>query len=308
MRERGDDRRFLIPNASRPPERSLPASPTPTAQTVRLARNLGFALVVALGFLALLEGGLRLAGYPDPGLYAGDVGSIWTLRSDLAPQEVPFPEEGSSFSVRTNADGFRGGPYPGGGIACLGDSTTFGWGVEEEQAWPAVLATLTGEPVLNAGVPGYSTFQGEALLPRVLALRPQRVILAYLVRDAELAPAPDALRRPAPPLQIHRALAHLRARRARTPARIVPRVSVEAFAAAYRRMIAAVRAAGAEPSVLVFPMREAPQTWVTALRSLRGLAPVLEPHLPEADFFPHDPLHLDPTGHAELARAVAEAL
>ncbi|MFH1466221.1 MAG: GDSL-type esterase/lipase family protein [Pseudomonadota bacterium] len=258
--------------------------------------------------LASLEGGLRLVGYPDPGLYAGDIGSVWALRPGLAPREVPFPEEGGSFTVRTNAEGFRGGPYAGGGLACLGDSTTFGWGVEEEQAWPAVLAKLTGEPVLNAGVPGYSTFQGERLLPKVLALGPRRVILAYLVRDAQPAPVPDAARRPAPSLQLYRALAHLRARSGPQVRGIAPRVSVEAFAAAYRRMIARVRAAGAEPVVLVFPMRGPPAQWVEALRACRGQVPVIEPSLPAEGFFPNDRLHLNPAGHADLARAVAEAL
>lgn len=258
--------------------------------------------------MALLEGALRLVGYPDPGLYEGDVGSVWALRPGLAPREVPFPEEGGSFTVRTSAQGFRGGPFPGGGLACLGDSTTFGWGVEEEQAWPAVLAKLIGEPVLNAGMPGYSTFQGERLLPKVLALGPRRVILAYLVRDAEPAPVPDAARRPAPSLQLYRALAHLRARSGPHVRGIAPRVSAEAFAAAYRRMITAVRAAGAEPFLLVFPMQEPPAAWVTAMRSLRGQAPVIEPSLPAEGFFPNDRLHLNPAGHADLARAMAEAL
>lgn len=273
-----------------------------------LARNLGFSLVTAFAVLAGLEGGLRLVGWPDPGLYAGDPGSVWTLRPGLPPRAVPFPEEGTSFTVRTNALGFRGGPHPGGGVACLGDSTTFGWGVAEEEAWPARLAALRGGAVLNAGVPGYSTFQGEALLPGVLAQRPEVVVLAYLVRDAEPGPVPDAARRRAPPLQLYRALAALRARPAAARAGGVPRVPVEVFARSYRAMIAAVRGQGARPVVLVFPMLEPPAPWVGALRALAGEVEVIEPSLPAEDFFPRDRLHLTPAGHERLARAVAEAL
>ncbi len=38
-------------------------------------------------------------------------------------------------------------------ILCLGDSVTFGWGYEQEQAYPALLAQELGVEVINAGVP-----------------------------------------------------------------------------------------------------------------------------------------------------------
>lgn len=62
-----------------------------------------------------------------------------------------------SFSVRTNRHGLRGPeialPAPGPRVLAVGDSVTFGWGVEEEQSWPARLADELGVEVLNAGVP-----------------------------------------------------------------------------------------------------------------------------------------------------------
>ncbi len=62
-----------------------------------------------------------------------------------------------TFTVRTNTLGLRGPevvlPAPGTRILAVGDSVTFGWGVEEGQSWPAQLALQLGVEVLNAGVP-----------------------------------------------------------------------------------------------------------------------------------------------------------
>jgi lysophospholipase L1-like esterase len=42
-------------------------------------------------------------------------------------------------------------------IICIGDSFTFGWGVEQENAFPQLLEKLSGRKVLNAGIPSYGT-------------------------------------------------------------------------------------------------------------------------------------------------------
>ena len=68
------------------------------------------------------------------------------------------------FLVNTNDLRMRGGPValePTPGvfrIACLGDSVTFGWGVADDEAWPAVLQRQLAEQgiaveCLNLGVP-----------------------------------------------------------------------------------------------------------------------------------------------------------
>ncbi len=269
------------------------------------------ALLAAL-LLGLGELVLRAAGWPDPGLYEGDPGSLWTLRPDLDPREVPFPERGASFSVQTSAAGFRGPLPPPGATAVMGDSTSFGWGVTEDEAWPARLAARTGGPVLNAGVPGYSTHQGLLTIDRVLALQPARVIFAFLVRDADPAPAPDHLRplRRPPDLRLIAALRLLRrpAGPAPAPAGDAQRVPPERYVANLRQLAAAARAAGATPVVLAFPMLAPPEAHLRALDELATELPVLRPALPADSFFPEDPIHLTPAGHARLAEAVAGAL
>jgi len=96
-----------------------------------------------------------------------------------------------TFTVDTNNLGMRGpdvrdrkrrGTYR---VLCMGDSTTFGWGVSDGESYPrvaeAALAELGGLfgrrcEVLNAGVPGYTLQRIERYLERdLLALEPDLV-------------------------------------------------------------------------------------------------------------------------------------
>jgi lysophospholipase L1-like esterase len=62
-----------------------------------------------------------------------------------------------SFEVYTNSLGMRGeeleSPKKRFRILCVGDSHTFGWGVTEEETYPARLAEELGVEVINGGVP-----------------------------------------------------------------------------------------------------------------------------------------------------------
>jgi lysophospholipase L1-like esterase len=152
-----------------------------------------------------------LARYYD--LYEWDRFLFYRLRPKanvelLDPFAPPDAIERSRWSVQTNASGFRGPDFelakrPGTiRVLALGDSSTFGWGVEHFETYPqrlaAALAERLGRPrdeieVLNLGVPGYSSFQGRVLLERVaLALEPDVIVWSYLSNDGAVTGASDA--------------------------------------------------------------------------------------------------------------------
>lgn len=85
-------------------------------------------------------------------------------------------------------------PVSGGAtVLAFGDSLTFGLGTRPENSYPAILATMTGLNVINAGIVGETSAEGVARLPSLLAEhRPAIVIICmggndYLQRLDEAA-------------------------------------------------------------------------------------------------------------------------
>jgi len=93
------------------------------------------------------------------------------------------------FTVSTNAAGLRDDPItPKDGryrILAIGSSMTFGLGVNDDEAWPAVLERELRDAgyrvdVVNAGVIGHTAFQGDLYLAADgLALDPDLVLASY---------------------------------------------------------------------------------------------------------------------------------
>lgn len=142
-----------------------------------MIRNLGLALLAILLALAICEGLLRLFGsdvLPKPDLYVMDPDVGKRMRPGWEGDEFKAP-------VKINSKGLRNPetPYekPEGvyRVLALGDSWTFGFRMNEPDAYPRQLerilnerASLRGDPrrfeVINAGVIGYSTDQEAAWL------------------------------------------------------------------------------------------------------------------------------------------------
>ena len=118
-----------------------------------------------------------------------------TLGARLKPgfdDRVVTSEFASTWSI--NEDGHRGprvGPKDAAvtRIVALGDSFTFGYGVEEEQAWPRRLEAILGEggaggraEVVNLGVGGYGTWEETRYLEEQRArLAPALALVAFYV-------------------------------------------------------------------------------------------------------------------------------
>ncbi|MCI0414704.1 hypothetical protein L0222_18150 [bacterium] len=64
-------------------------------------------------------------------------------------------------------------------IVALGDSFTFGQGVDQQKVWPKMLERITGYKVLNAGVSSYGTARELQLLKRLDTSNLKYLILQY---------------------------------------------------------------------------------------------------------------------------------
>jgi lysophospholipase L1-like esterase len=147
----------------------------------------GTELLLRVGDLARGDAdlrGLHVVRPDRPWLYGLRAGADLRLRE---PRDVRY---------RINADGFRdrirSRPKPDGAfrILALGDSVTFGYGVEQEETYPMQLeAAFAGRAagrieVLNLGVGGYNPYT-EAMLFADLgpAYQPDLVLVQFCIND-----------------------------------------------------------------------------------------------------------------------------
>jgi len=169
-----------------------------------------FAKLALLGattilLLLAMEVGLRVlrpSGNKDV-VSDSDWDSLLHIQSPVRQQiyemrpnaEVPFPEFNTTY--KTNSSGFRDREYSASKaegvyrIVVIGDSVSFGWGVELDKSYPKVLEELfvnAGQKVevLSMAVSGYNTIQEAALLRESgLAVDPDLVIIGYCLNDKD---------------------------------------------------------------------------------------------------------------------------
>ena len=70
-------------------------------------------------------------------------------------------------------------------IICIGDSYTMGWGVQQEETFPARIEKMTGRKVLNAGMSSFGTVRELRQLARLDTSNCKWVVLQYCDNDME---------------------------------------------------------------------------------------------------------------------------
>jgi hypothetical protein len=115
--------------------------------------------------LLLIEGLLRLLPIPNrftmiqlfEGMWEPDPALLLKLKPNLDIDIYGHPE--FRFLVQTNQAGLRDGPItPPVEIAAIGDSFTFGFGVDARESWPEQLGQISGLEVANLGWAGWSSY------------------------------------------------------------------------------------------------------------------------------------------------------
>jgi hypothetical protein len=145
-------------------------------RSARIVRRLALGLAVFAGCLFLAEIALRLAGYATfhgNSYSRSDPELGWILRPN-ASVDVVRPDH--RYKVDTNSIGLRGGELLEPArrrILLVGDSYTFGEGVEDDQTITSALQGMLDEgygpsfEVLNAGVYGYGAIQSFGWMRRI---------------------------------------------------------------------------------------------------------------------------------------------
>jgi len=159
---------------------------------------------LALG-VAMIETGLRAAGglRDSEADGASELRGLHRFRPDLPwlfellpGAEGRISETGAAF-YRINPDGLRDSVYtrpkPDGvfRVVVMGDSVSFGYGVEEAEAYPQVLEELLSElvpdsrvEVVNLAVGGYNAYNEAKLLEGVgRSYEPDLVLVQFCIND-----------------------------------------------------------------------------------------------------------------------------
>jgi len=316
---------------------------------VSLLRKLLFSLIASLLVLVLLEVGLRAAGYPpvaeNPRFEHTQV--YWVQDPDQKETEVAHRETRGSFQVSTDEHGLRTpihGPVKPAGVKrvmTLGCSTTFGWGVDDAESYPARLEVHLKEKgydnveVINGGQPGYTTFQGLWLWEEVLKdYAPDVVIVGYVVQDAREVAYSDvsqALMQENAAflknnvlyqIQIYKALRHALGRiqtQAKDEQKNTFRVDEQNYLESLRTFRKKIEAVGAEPVYFGFPLERVGYTElhrnIMSAAAKADEVPHFDPSVEiealtrsETLYFPQDRGHANAAGCDTIGRMMADYL
>jgi lysophospholipase L1-like esterase len=338
-----------------------------SSHSFSLRKSIAFSSILVGGFFLLVEAVLRFViGYESEAVsrslsfhvpeirsagYDVDPDRYWKLKPGFAGQV----SENHEWEVRTNAHGMRGPETtkekPPGTVRVIvmGDSSAFGWGVAEPETFSRRLESRLREhapgkkyEVLNAGVPGYSSYQGLLYLRRDLVHFQPDVVLTYFglndltgamyymdkeQRGFHTLPRPSALSfiRNLRLWHLMVDLVEKTRRRDRFTAYFTSRDLLRVTPEDYRANLRAMRAVADERGFRVFfitPVWKSPEGvffdrpfWFQEpLRLTDGLSPVIDMyrvikgHEARANLIYMDVAHPNTEGHALFAEEIVRAL
>ena len=156
--------------------------------------NIGLSAGSIIGFFLVIEFGLRITGLQTvapnpPKIYQRSQNP--EISYELKPNLKN--EKAYKAHVSTDGHGFRlnaPNPNPNPIIAVLGDSITFGYGVNDNETLSARLEQYASHfQFLNAAVPGYELTQETATYgEKILSIAPQGVIIVFYWNDLNGTP------------------------------------------------------------------------------------------------------------------------
>jgi hypothetical protein len=157
-----------------------------TKRLVRVALGVGVGLGITEVAFHVRDGG----AFAHINVYTADA-ELGTRLRPGASQKIRFGSAKNPItSVRINESGYRGGAWPAPAaneVIVVGDSQTFGLGVEENETFASVLQTAMGDKavVRNLGVPTYGPKEYNAVLKEQLERRPAKTVIwvANMVND-----------------------------------------------------------------------------------------------------------------------------
>ncbi len=260
-------------------------------------------------------------------LFEPDVKLFWRLRANLSNVKAAerLPDREYPFLVSTDSAGRRlqhRVKDARSKILFLGDSCTFGIPVSDRETLPSLVQDrLARTQCINAGVPGYSAFQGRILLENLVE-QPDIAVIAFWLNDRSTwdhlsDPEHEEL------IAARRAAEFSRYNVLRLLRRVGPgnrpRLNEEEFAEQIRRMIAMCRARGARPLLLIWPAKSqmAAPLIISHQDVLRRIA--REDKVASLDLVPvfrardynslfADPVHATRQGYAAAADTLAPVL
>lgn len=172
-----------LPGKESTPAPATPLRPYHDRQTSWLGRVVVLVLVIAL---AIAAGELAFY-YRDGGAFRHV--NLYLADRELGVRLRPGTTETIAVAgdpathLRINRDGYRGDELPAPGpddVLVVGDAQVFGLGVEDRDAFAAVLGKTIGKPVVNAGVPTYGPPEYRQVIAEQLARRHPRTIVVAL--------------------------------------------------------------------------------------------------------------------------------